>query len=56
MLIALQTNWKIEPVLCFSYDSDATSLNHEDPPTEFEAGTFSDTQPPPTSDALLGNK
>ena len=55
-LIALQTNWKIEPVLRFSYDSDTTSLNHEDPPTEFEAGTSSDTQPPHTSDAFLGNK
>ena len=55
-LIALQTNWKIEPVLCFSDNSDATSLNHEDPPAEFEAGTSSDTQPPPTSDAFLGNK
>ena len=53
-LIALQTNWKIEPVLRFSYDSDTTSLNHEDPPTEFEAGTSSDTQLP--SDAFLGNK
>ena len=55
-LIALQTNRKIEPVLCFSNDSNATSLNHENPPTEFEAGNSSDIQPPPTSDAFLGNK
>ena len=55
-LIALQTKWKIEPVLRFSDDSNATSLNHEDPPTEFEAGTSSNTHTPPTSDAFLGNK
>ena len=53
-LTALQTNWKIEPVLHFSGDSNALSLNHEDPATEVEAGTSSDTQPPPTSDAFLG--
>ena len=40
-LIALQTNWKIEPVLRFSDDSNATFLNHEDPSREFEAGTSS---------------
>ena len=58
-LIALQTNWKIEPVLRFSDDPNATSPNHEDPPTEFaefKAGTSSDTQPPPISDAFLENK
>ena len=56
-LIALQTNWKIEPVLRFTDDSNATSPNHEDPPTEFEAGTSSDTHPSaPIPDAFLENK
>ena len=51
--IALQTSWMIEPVLRFSDDLNATSLNREAPPTEFEARTSSDIHPSATSDVFF---